>query len=57
MAVVRTRAPRRTLTVDRAVRALLRSRQPVLAFSELDGGGLMVAYRLDDGQVGLLELD
>ena len=57
VSVVRTRAPRRILTVDRAVRALLRSRQPVLAFSEADGGGLRVAYRLEDGQVGLLELD
>jgi putative sigma-54 modulation protein len=55
--VVRTIAPRRILTVDQAVRTLLRSRQPILAFSEADGGGLRVAYRLEDGQVGLLELD
>lgn len=55
--VVRTRAQQRTLTVDQAVRALLRSRHPILAFSEADGGGLRVAYRLEDGQVGLLELD
>lgn len=55
--IVRTRPPQRTLTVDQAVRTLLRSQQPVLAFSERDGGGLRVAYRLEDGQVGLLELE
>ena len=55
--VVRTRAPQRTLTLEQAIRALLRSRHPILAFSEADGGGLRVAYRLEDGQVGLLELD
>lgn len=55
--VVRTRAPQRTLTLEQAIRALLRSRHPVLAFSEADGGGLRVAYRLEDGQVGLLELE
>jgi hypothetical protein len=43
--------------VENAVRMLLKSRQPVLAFSEPDGGGMRIAYRLEDGQVGLLELD
>ncbi len=55
--VVRSRPKQRTLTVEQAVRVLLRSRQPVLAFTESDGEGLRIAYRLDDGQVGLLELD
>ena len=55
--VVRTKAQQRTLTVDQAIRALLRGRHPILAFSEADSGGLRVAYRLEDGQVGLLELD
>ena len=55
--VVRTRAQQRTLTVDQAIRALLRGRHAVLAFSEADSGGLRVAYRLEDGRVGLLELD
>jgi len=39
------------------VRMLLKSRLTVLAFSEPDGGGMRIAYRLEDGQVGLLELD
>ena len=55
--VVRTKAQQRTLTVDQAIRALLRGRHPILAFSEADSGGLRVAYRMEDGQVGLLELD
>lgn len=55
--VVRTKAAQRTLTVDQAIRALLKGRHPILAFSEADSGGLKVAYRMDDGQVGLLELD
>ena len=55
--VVRTKPKPRTLTVENAVRMLLKSRQPVLAFSEPDGGGMRIAYRLEDGQVGLLELD
>jgi putative sigma-54 modulation protein len=55
--IVRVRPKQRTLTVEEAVRMLLKSRQPVLAFSEPDGGGMRVAYRLEDGQVGLLELD
>ena len=55
--VVRTKPKPRTLTVEDAVRMLLKSRQPVLAFSEPDGGGMRIAYRLGDGQVGLLELD
>ena len=57
LGVLRTRAPRRTMTVEQAVRTLLKGRQPILAFSEADGGGLCVAYRLENGQVGLLELD
>jgi putative sigma-54 modulation protein len=55
--VVRSRPKQRTLTVDEAVRALLKSKAPVLVFSEPEGGGVRVAYRLGDGQVGLLELD
>src|SRR5256885_8746712 len=55
--IVRSRPRQRTLTVDQAVRMLLKSRLPVLAFSEPDGGGMRIAYRLEDGQVGLLELD
>jgi putative sigma-54 modulation protein len=55
--IVRSKPKRRTLTEDQAVRMLLRSRQPVLVFSEPEGGALRIAYRLEDGQVGLLELD
>ena len=55
--IVRTRPRQRTMTVDQAVRLLLRSHEPVLAFSEPDGDGIRVAYRRGDGQVGLLELD
>jgi putative sigma-54 modulation protein len=55
--IVRTRPKQRTLTVDQAVRALLKSKAPLLVFSEPEGGGVRVAYRLQDGQVGLLELD
>ncbi|HYQ95672.1 MAG TPA: ribosome-associated translation inhibitor RaiA [Candidatus Eisenbacteria bacterium] len=55
--IVRVRPKPRTLTVEEAVRMLLKSRAPVLAFSEPDGGGMRIAYRLEDGQVGLLELD
>jgi len=55
--VVRVKPRQRTLTVAQAARALLKSTQPLLVFSERDGGGLRVAYRMDDGQVGLLELD
>ena len=55
--IVRSRPKQRTLTVDQAVRMLLKSRLTVLAFSEPDGGGMRIAYRLEDGQVGLLELD
>jgi ribosome hibernation promoting factor len=55
--IVRTKPRARTLTVDQAVRMLQKSRLPVLVFSEPEDGGLRVAYRLEDGQVGLLELD
>ncbi|HEY2923615.1 MAG TPA: ribosome-associated translation inhibitor RaiA [Candidatus Eisenbacteria bacterium] len=55
--IVRVKPKQRTLTVEQAVRMLLKTRQPVLAFSEPDGGGMRIAYRLEDGQVGLLELD
>ena len=55
--VVRIRPKPRTLTVEEAVRLLLRGRLPVIAFSEAEGGGTRVAYRLEDGQVGVLELD
>jgi len=55
--VLRVRPRRPTLSVDEAVRALLKSRKPVLVFSERGVDALRVAYRLGDGQVGLLELD
>lgn len=55
--IVRIRPKPRTLTVEEAVRMLLKGKSPVLAFSEPEGGGLRVAYRLEDGQVGVLELD
>jgi len=55
--VVRLKPKPRTLTVDQAVRMLLKTRAPVLVFSEPEEAGVRVAYRLDDGQVGLLELD
>jgi ribosome hibernation promoting factor len=55
--IVRIRPKPRTLTVEEAARLLLRGRLPVLAFSEADGGGMRIAYRLEDGQVGVLELD
>ena len=54
--IVRVRPKPRTLTVEEAARLLLRGRLPVLAFSE-EGGGMRIAYRLEDGQVGVLELD
>lgn len=55
--IVRERPRRLTLTAEEAARALLKSRKPVLVFAERGGEGLRVAYRLQDGQVGLLELD
>jgi putative sigma-54 modulation protein len=55
--IVRVRPKPKTMTEEEAVRMLLKSRHPVLAFSSSDGGGMRVAYRLEDGQVGLLELD
>lgn len=55
--LVRQRPPRPVLSAEEAVKALLRSKKPVLVFAEAGEEGLRVAYRLDDGQVGLLELD
>jgi putative sigma-54 modulation protein len=55
--VVRSRPRRRTLTVEQAVRMMRKSRIPVLVFTEPDQTGVRVAYRLENGQVGLLELD
>ena len=55
--VVRQRPRRPTLSVEEAARALLKSKKPVLVFAEPGGTGIRVAYRLGDGQVGLLELD
>jgi putative sigma-54 modulation protein len=55
--VVRQRSRRRVLSVEEAARAIQRTGTPVLVFSERGGGGLRVAYRIDDGQVGLIELD
>ena len=50
-------ATRPVLSAEEAVRALLKSKKPVLVFAERGEEGLRVAYRLGDGQVGLLELD
>ena len=55
--VVRHRPRRPVLSVEEAARALMKSRKPVLVFAERGQEGLRVAYRLEDGQVGLLELD
>ena len=55
--IIRQRPKRPTLSVEEAARALIRSRKPVLVFAERGGEGLRVVYRLEDGQVGLLELD
>jgi ribosome hibernation promoting factor len=57
--IVRVRPRRRMLSAAAAARALLKGRSPVLVFTEAEGEGeaLRVAYRMDDGQVGLLELD
>ena len=57
VALVRQRPSRPVLTAEEAAKALLRSRKPVLVFAERGEEGLRVAYRLGDGQVGLLELD
>ena len=54
--IVRSKAKQRTMTAEQAARMLLKSTLPVLVFSEPDGG-MRVAYRLEDGRVGLLELD
>jgi ribosome hibernation promoting factor len=55
--VVRLRPERPVLSVDEAARTLISSKKPVLVFEERGGEGLRVAYRLGNGQVGLLELD
>jgi ribosome hibernation promoting factor len=56
--VIRHRPPKRpVLSAEEAARALMKSRKPVLVFAERGEEGLRVAYRLEDGQVGLLELD
>lgn len=55
--VVRQRPRRPVLSADEAARTLLDGKKPVLVFSERGSGGLRVAYRLADGQVGLLELE
>lgn len=57
VALVRQRPSRPVLSAEEAARALLRSKKPVLVFAERGEEGLRVAYRLEDGQVGLLELD
>lgn len=57
VSVVRTKARRVTMSVDQATRALLKSRKPLLVFEERGGNGLCVAYRMGDGEVGLLELE
>lgn len=55
--VIRQRPRRPVLSADEAARTLLDGKKPVLVFSERGTGGLRVAYRLADGQVGLLELE
>lgn len=55
--VVRERPRRPVLSVAEAARTLIRSKKQVLVFAERGAKGLRVAYRLADGQVGLLELD
>lgn len=57
VSVVRSKARRVTMSADQAARALLKSRKPLLVFEERGGNGLCVAYRLADGEVGLLELE
>jgi putative sigma-54 modulation protein len=57
VSLVRTKARRVTMSADQAARALLKSRKPLLVFEERGGNGLCVAYRLADGEVGLLELE
>ncbi len=57
LSVIRERPRRPVMTVDEAMHALLKSRKPVLVFSEQGTEGIRVAYRLKKGQVGLLELD
>ena len=54
---VRTKARRVTMSAEQAARALMKSRKPLLVFEERGGNGLCVAYRLADGEVGLLELE
>lgn len=55
--IVRSRPKPRPLTEDQAVRLLIKGKAPLLVFSDPGGEGVRVAYRLGDGQVGLLELD
>jgi ribosomal subunit interface protein len=55
--LVRHRPSRPVLSAEEAAKTLLKSKKPVLVFAERGEEGLRVAYRLADGQVGLLELD
>ncbi len=55
--IVRTCPRRPTLTAEQAARALLKGRKPLLVFTESGSERVRVVYRLDTGQVGLLELD
>ncbi len=55
--IVRSRPKPRPLTEDQAVRLLMKGKAPLVVFSEPGGEGVKVAYRLGEGQVGLLELD
>jgi putative sigma-54 modulation protein len=57
LTIVRERARRPTLSAEQAVRALLKSRKPLLVFTERGQDAVRIAYRLQNGQVGLLELD
>ena len=55
--IPRERVRRPTLSAEQAVRVLLKSRKRVLVFTERGRNEIRVAYRMDDGTVGLLELD
>ncbi len=55
--IVRTRPRRPTLTAEQAARALLKGRKPLLVFTESGSERVRVVYRLEKGQVGLLELE
>jgi putative sigma-54 modulation protein len=55
--VVRERSRRPQLSAEQAVRALLRSNREVLVFLERGADEIRVAYRMKNGQVGLIEIE